>query len=147
MKYLFIALVSLLLSEYAFADSLGPVELRSIKVAPNTYFVQGFPEIGSSKNQNFISNAGFVITPKGVVVVDALGSPAMAQKLVHEINKLTTHKIVAVIVTHYHADHIYGLQVFKKLGAKIYAQELGKDYLNSYTARQRLEASKIDFAP
>jgi glyoxylase-like metal-dependent hydrolase (beta-lactamase superfamily II) len=147
MKYLFIALVSLLLSEYAFADSLGPVELRSIKVAPNTYFVQGFPEIGSSKNQNFISNAGFVITPKGVVVVDALGSPAMAQKLVHEINKLTTHKIVAVIVTHYHADHIYGLQVFKKLGAKIYAQELGKDYLNSDTARQRLEASKIDFAP
>jgi glyoxylase-like metal-dependent hydrolase (beta-lactamase superfamily II) len=109
MKYLFIALVSLLLSEYAFADSLGPVELKSIKVAPNTYFVQGFPEIGSSKNQNFISNAGFVITPKGVVVIDALGSPALAQKLVHEINRLTTQKIIAVIVTHYHADHIYGL--------------------------------------
>lgn len=121
--------------------------LEPIQVAPHTFFVKGFAELGSGKNQNFISNAGFVITPKGVVVVDALGSPALAKKLIAEIKKLTPQKIVAVIVTHYHADHVYGLQEFKKLEAKIYAQGEGRNYISSETAKQRLIASRIDFAP
>jgi glyoxylase-like metal-dependent hydrolase (beta-lactamase superfamily II) len=121
--------------------------LKPIQVAPNTYFVKGLAEMGSSKNQNFISNAGFVITPNGVVVVDALGSPALAKKLIAEIKKLTSQKVVAVIVTHYHADHVYGLQEFKRVGAKIYAQGEGRNYISSETAKQRLIASRIDFAP
>lgn len=118
-----------------------------VQVAPHTYFVQGLAELGSSQNQNFISNAGFVVTPKGVVVIDALGSPALARNLIKEIQKITSQKIVAVIVTHYHADHIYGLQEFKKIGAKIYAQNEGRSYLSSDTAKQRLIASRVDFAP
>ncbi|OZA06381.1 MAG: MBL fold metallo-hydrolase [Polynucleobacter sp. 24-46-87] len=118
-----------------------------MQVAPHTYFVQGRAELGSSQNQNFISNAGFVITPKGVVVIDALGSPVLAQKLIKEISKLTNQKIIAVVVTHYHADHVYGLQEFKKIGAKVYAQGEGRNYLSSETAKQRLIASRVDFAP
>lgn len=123
------------------------VEVKAIQVAPNTYFVQGVPEVGSKQNQNFISNAGFVVTPKGVVVIDALGSPVLAQKLIQEIRRITTQKIVAVVLTHYHADHVYGLQEFKRLGATIYAQKDGLNYLSSETAKQRLIASRIDFAP
>jgi glyoxylase-like metal-dependent hydrolase (beta-lactamase superfamily II) len=123
------------------------INLKPIQVAPHTYFVQGFAELGSSKNQNFISNAGFVVTPRGVVVIDALGSPTLALKLIGEIKKVTPQKIVAVIVTHYHADHVYGLQEFKKIGAKIYAQGEGRSYLSSETAKQRLIASRVDFAP
>lgn len=130
-----------------YAQDVDDIKLVPIQVAPHTYFVQGYPEIGSNKNQNFISNAGFVITPNGVVVVDALGAPILAEKLISEIKKITKQKVVAVILTHYHADHIYGLQAFKKAGAKIYAQEFGKDYLNSDIARQRLEASRVDFFP
>ena len=121
--------------------------LKPIQVAPHTYFVQGLAEMGNSKNQNFISNAGFVITPKGVVVVDALGSPVLAKKLIAEIKKITPQKVVAVIVTHYHADHVYGLQEFRNIGAKIYAQGEGRNYLSSETAKQRLIASRVDFAP
>lgn len=123
------------------------VLLKPVKVAANTYFVQGLAEMGSSANQNFISNAGFVVTPKGVVVIDALGSPVLAQKLLTEIKKVTSQKVVAVIVTHYHADHVYGLQEFKKIGATIYAQGEGRNYLSSETAKQRLIASRVDFAP
>jgi glyoxylase-like metal-dependent hydrolase (beta-lactamase superfamily II) len=123
------------------------IEVKAIQVAPNTYFVQGVPEMGSKQNQNFISNAGFVVTPKGVVVIDALGSPVLAQKLIQEIRKITKQKIVAVVLTHYHADHVYGLQEFKRLGATIYAQRDGLNYLASETAKQRLIASRIDFAP
>ena len=123
------------------------IQLEPIQVAPHTYFVQGFPELGSSANQNFISNSGFVVTPAGVVVVDALGSPILAQKLIAEIKTVTNQKVIAVIVSHYHADHIYGLQEFQKIGAKIYAQGEGRNYLSSETAKQRLIASRVDFAP
>lgn len=134
-------------SAFGQAKAVDTVQLQPIQVAPHTYFVRGFAALGSSANQNFISNAGFVVTPRGVVVVDALGSPILAQKLITEIKKITPQKIVAVIVSHYHADHVYGLQEFKKIGAKIYAQNEGRNYLSSETAKQRLIASRIDFAP
>ncbi len=146
MRSLLLSAFSIFLSvtlAYASDDLL----LKPIQVAPHTYFVQGFPEMGNSKNQNFISNAGFVITSKGVVVIDALGSPVLAKKLISEIKKTTPQKVAAVIVTHYHADHIYGLQEFKNVGAKIYAQGEDRSYLSSETAKQRLIASRIDFAP
>ena len=144
-----ILLGSLVSFSIAFGQSNAPdsVLLKPVQVAPHTYFVQGFPEMGSSANQNFISNAGFVVTPGGVVVVDALGSPILAQKLIAEIKKITPQKVVAIIVSHYHADHVYGLQEFRKIGAKIYAQGEGRNYLSSETAKQRLIASRIDFAP
>ena len=49
----------------AYGQSAKPVDtiqLKPVQVAPHSYFVQGFPEMGSSANQNFISNAGFVVT-------------------------------------------------------------------------------------
>lgn len=116
-------------------------------VAPGAWFVQGVSALGSQENQNFISNAGFVITDTGVVVIDALGSPALAQRLVDKIRGLTPLPITHVIVTHYHADHIYGLQVFKALGAKILANRKALEYLNSETARLRLQASQSELAP
>ena len=115
------------------------------QVAPNTWYVQGESALGSSSNRNFISNAGFVITPAGVVVVDALGSPALAQELISLIQQRTKLPITHVLVTHYHADHIYGLQAFE--GAQIWAHEAGKEYLNSETAQSRLAASREDMFP
>jgi len=140
------SLISITLA-YGQTKPVDVLQLKPVKVAPNTYFVQGRAEMGSSENQNFISNAGFVVTPRGVVVVDALGSPILAKKLIAEIKKISNQKIIAVIVTHYHADHVYGLQEFKKVGAKIYAQGEGRNYIASETAKQRLIASRVDFAP
>ena len=145
LRILCVGLLSI--TSIATVNATDDLLLKPIQVAPHTYFVRGLSEMGNSQNQNFISNAGFVITPKGVVVVDALGSPVLAKKLIAQIKRLTNQKVVAIIVTHYHADHIYGLQEFKKIGAKIYAQNQGQSYLSSETAKQRLIASRIDFAP
>jgi glyoxylase-like metal-dependent hydrolase (beta-lactamase superfamily II) len=128
------------------AVGTGPA-MTVVQVAPHSFYVQGLSQLGSGANQNFISNAGFVITPESVVVIDALGSPKLAERLTAEIRKLTDKPISDVILTHYHADHIYGLQYFKGLGAHITAHVAAKEYMQSDTARLRLEASRTDLAP
>ena len=135
----------LAVSGFAAADSTP--RLQPQKVAEDVWFVQGEAALGSAANRNFISNAGFVITDDGVVVVDALGSPALASELIAAIRRLTPQPIRYVIVTHYHADHIYGLQAFKDIGATILAHPAGREYLGSEAAQQRLEASRKALFP
>ena len=121
--------------------------MQAREAAPGCWYVQGLSALGSPANQNFISNAGFIVTTKGVVVIDALGSPALAERLLAEIRKVTPQKVTHVIVTHYHADHVYGLQVFEQAGAKIIAHQAGREYLHADTARLRLQASREELAP
>jgi glyoxylase-like metal-dependent hydrolase (beta-lactamase superfamily II) len=139
-----VACATLLLGLAAMAQGDRPVPER---VAPDVYLVQGVSALGSSANRNFISNASIVVTRDSVVVVDALGSPELARELLAEIARITPKPVSHVIVTHYHADHIYGLQAFKDVGATVIAHQEGLRYLNSETAQLRLKASREDLFP
>ena len=121
--------------------------MRAVPVAAGVWFVQGEAALGTAANRNFISNAGFVVTDAGVVVIDGLGSPALATELLAEIRRVTAQPVRYVIVTHYHADHIYGLQVLKAAGAIVLAHPAARDYIASDTAQRRLEASRLELAP
>jgi glyoxylase-like metal-dependent hydrolase (beta-lactamase superfamily II) len=117
------------------------------RVADGVYFVQGESAMGSALNQGFVSNAGVVVSDDGVLVIDALGTPALARRLIEEIAKVTTQPVRTVVVTHYHADHIYGLQAFREAGARIVAHVGARGYIGSDTARLRLQASRDELFP
>ncbi len=108
------------------------------QVGPHSYYVEGLLEEASHANEGFIANAGFVITTDGVVVFDTLGSPALADELIAEIRKRTDQPIRRVIISHYHADHFYGIPAFRRIGAKIWADSSAHAYLNSSAAEERL---------
>jgi glyoxylase-like metal-dependent hydrolase (beta-lactamase superfamily II) len=122
------------------------VEMHLIQVSPHAYYVQGVAG-EATENQGFMSNAGVVITEQGVVVIDALGTPSLAYLLLTKIREVTDKPIVKVIATHYHADHIYGLQVFKDQGAEIIAPLGAKDYLMSPAAEGRLTQRRESLFP
>ena len=122
------------------------VEMKLKKVSAHSWYAQGKAGIATD-NAGFISNAGVIITDQGVVLFDALGTPSLAHKLVQKIKELTDKPIVKVVVSHYHADHIYGLQVFKELGAEIIAPEGVYEYIDSDAASSRLEERQFSLEP
>jgi len=123
------------------------VDMSVRQVSEHVYYVEGFPGPATVSNQGFVANAGFVVTGAGVVVFDALGSPALARLLLEKIHSITDEPIVRVVVSHYHADHIYGLQVFADLDTEILAPDGSDEYLESDQATQRLEARRGMLAP
>lgn len=122
------------------------VEMTLKQVSEHVYYVQGQAGIATD-NEGFISNAGFVVTKEGVVVFDALGTPSLANLLLSKIRTVTDKPILKVIVSHYHADHIYGLQVFKEQGAQIIAPKGAMDYLSSPQAAERIEERRFSLEP
>lgn len=123
------------------------VPMQAVRVGAHSYFVQGLPGAASAENQGFMSNAGFVVTRDGVVVFDALASPPLAEKLVSLIRRITPQPIRRVIVSHYHADHYYGLQVFKALGAEIWAHRAAEGATRSEGAAERFAQRKQALFP
>jgi glyoxylase-like metal-dependent hydrolase (beta-lactamase superfamily II) len=143
----FASLAAALLACAAGTASAQPRTLTPVKVSPHVYYFHGHTGMADPANQGFMSNAGFVVTPDGVVVFDALGTPALGEAMVSAIRKITAQPIRRVIVSHYHADHFYGLQAFKAVGAEVWAHENGRHYLSSDIAPSRLAQRRADLKP
>ena len=133
----------------AWAVEFEPVDVRiePVQVSTRVWYVKGDAGPVSAANQGFNANAGFVITDDGVVVFDALGSPALGAELLKRIRAITAQPVRRVVVSHYHADHFYGLQAFKAAGAEIWAHRRALDYLASDAPRLRLEERRQSLFP
>lgn len=147
-KSLCVALFLLIAGTVSAADDCPPagVDMTLKRVSEHVYFVQGVPGV-ATENEGFISNAGVIVTGAGVVVFDALGTPALSRLLLEKIRMVTDEPVVRVIVSHYHADHVYGLQVFEDLDAEILAPVGAEKYLASEGARERLEERRFTLDP
>ncbi|QSP93881.1 MBL fold metallo-hydrolase [Marinobacter salinisoli] len=112
------------------------------------FYFQGMSGVPDNQNQGFTANAGFVITEDSVVVFDALGTPSLGAAMIEKIRDTSPLPISHVVVSHYHADHVYGLQAFKELTeAKVVAHQHARHYLDSPDANQRLSQRQEALAP
>ena len=66
-------------------------------------------------------NAGFIVTGDGVVVIDALASPAQGEQMVRTIRSVTREPLRWVVLTHHHPDHHFGAVVLRRAGARVIA--------------------------
>ena len=101
----------------AAAQAKGP---RVVKVAEGVYAFIG----GGGR-----TNSGFVVTKKGVVVIDTQGPKALALELRKRIREVTKKPVLYVINTHYHGDHTFGNQYFSEAGAIISQINTRRDML------------------
>ena len=107
-----------------------PFVLHKVPDAP-VYYVVGQSGVPDAGNEGHTSNAGFVVTSAGVVVFDALGTPALGYRLLQRIREVTDQPVERIVISHYHADHIYGLQAFKEHAGDppVWAQRLALGYV------------------
>lgn len=148
----------LMIQQGAAQDAAGyapisiPLRIEKVEGAP-IYYSIGNPGVPGPSNEGNTSNAAFVITDEGVVVFDALGTPSHGWALLQEIRRRTDKPVRYVVVSHYHADHIYGLQAFADhTGAIIIAHENALEYnINPETADEkageRLDQRREALAP
>ncbi len=130
----------------AAAVAAEAINVKPVRVSEHVWYVQGQSGVADAANQGFNSNAGFVVTPEGVVVIDALGTPALGGALIAAIRSVSDQPIRRVIVTHYHADHFYGLPAFKQAGAEVWAHKAAREYLASGEAQARLDQRRRELA-
>jgi len=123
------------------------VKVTPVRVSERAWYVQGLAGAASAANEGFNSNAGFVVTGEGVVVIDALGTPSLGRALLEAIRAITAQPVRRVIVTHYHADHFYGLEAFRRAGAEIWAHRGALEYLAGGEAERRREQRAQVLAP
>jgi glyoxylase-like metal-dependent hydrolase (beta-lactamase superfamily II) len=127
--------------------ALPALALEPIRVSERAYFIRGEAGVPSAANRGHTSNAGFVVTPEGVVVFDALGTPVLGREFLEAIRRITPAPIRRVVVSHYHADHFYGLAPFKDAGADIWAHAAARGFLGSEAAKLRLAERQQSLAP
>lgn len=128
------------------AAEFPPVAMEPVRVSEHVYYVMGAPG-AATDNAGFVSNSAFVVTGDGVVVFDTLGTPALARMLLARIGEITDQPVRRVYVSHYHADHMYGAQVFEDIGAEIIAPHGAVRYLESPAAAERLAERRESLAP
>ena len=78
------------------------------KVSEHVYVIHGPLELPNETNEGFMNNPAFVVTDKGVVVVDPGSSVHTGNMLLREIRKVTDLPVIAVFDTHVHGDHWLG---------------------------------------
>lgn len=76
-------------------------------------------------------NAVFVVTDQGVVVFDAGGSPLMGESIVAKVRSTTDKPITHVVISHWHGDHMRGLQSIQSAYPKaaIIAHPFSRDFI------------------
>jgi glyoxylase-like metal-dependent hydrolase (beta-lactamase superfamily II) len=93
------------------------------RLTDRVYVLHGPNEMPNPANQAFMNNPGFVLTPKGVVVVDPGSSRQVGELLLKKIATVTRDPVIAVFNSHIHGDHWLGNDAIRRAYPKavIYA--------------------------
>jgi glyoxylase-like metal-dependent hydrolase (beta-lactamase superfamily II) len=84
-----------------------------VRLTESVYVIHGPNELPNKTNQGFMNNPGFVLTKKGVVVIDPGSSVRIGEMVLAKIATVTKDPVIAVFNTHIHGDHWLGNQAIK----------------------------------
>lgn len=97
------------------------IQFSAVPVAKNVYAFIGDTGMRSYENEGMNANAGFIVTPAGVVVVDS-GPSFQVAKAMHDAIRKVTRQPVKYVVNTGGQDHRWlGNGYFRQIGAEIVA--------------------------
>lgn len=102
----------LLVCVSALAHAELEYRLQPRQIAVDTYLLEGTTENFDKRNGGNIVNTGFIVTDRGVVVIDTGPSRRYGEALRQAIGTVTDKPVIQVLLTHHHPDHVLGNQAF-----------------------------------
>lgn len=130
-----IGLVILSLTSYAQVEQHKVIisdELEIVQLSENAYLHVSYQTV--APYGRFSSNGLIYINKKEAMIMDTPPTEALTQELLSWFSKnFPDIKIQGVIVNHFHADCLGGLNKFHELGIKSYAYKLTPELINKDT--------------
>lgn len=106
---LYITILLFFSAQQAFALEWPNVQPN--KIGPHTYVLEHGPHDEDAKvSHGFHNNPGFVVTEKGVVVIDTGSSYEIGKMILRKIATITKKPITHIFTTHFHGDHWFANQ-------------------------------------
>ncbi len=93
------------------------------EVSPGLFVHRGDVALADAGNGGDIGNVAFVVGEEAVAVIDAGGSRALGEAVVAAIRAETDLPIRALVLTHFHPDHVFGATALADAGALVLAHE------------------------
>ncbi|WP_448110688.1 quinoprotein relay system zinc metallohydrolase 1 [Pseudomonas lini] len=108
MRWMLLLFISLSLPALADPD----YALKPRQIAEDTWLLEGSTDNFAKSNGGNIVNTAFIVTEKGVVVIDTGPSKRYGEALRKAIATTTDKPVIQVLLTHHHPDHVLGNQAF-----------------------------------
>jgi len=134
MKLLSCILLSLFFTLQAFAEKEYIPQAE--KVTANVYALIGPLGQRSTLNDGLNNNQGFIVTDKGVILIDSGASKISAEKIAQAVKKITAKKVKWVINTGSQDHRWLGNDFFASQGAEIIALERTAETQSQYADQQ-----------
>jgi glyoxylase-like metal-dependent hydrolase (beta-lactamase superfamily II) len=104
-------------------------------VADNVYALVGTADTVTRKNRGRVANAGFIVGPSGVVVIDTGVSYRHGKQILAAIREVTDLPIALVILTHAVREFVFGAAAFEEAGAGIAAHSETRNLMKARCAQ------------
>ncbi len=109
-------------------------EQRPVRVAENVYVVPGEAGAVSPRNRGRVANAGFIVGPSGVIVIDTGVSYRHGKQILKAVRTVTDRPIELVVITHAVREFVFGAAVFDEIGATITAHRDTRELMRTRCA-------------
>ena len=94
-------------------------ERQPIQVAPGVYMLRGAPGEPSPANGGRVGNTGFIVGPRGVVVIDTGSSWREGRALLAAIARTTDRPVRLAVLTQARQEFVFGATAFRERGIPI----------------------------
>lgn len=105
------------------------------RVADNVYALVGAADKVTRHNRGRVANAGFIVGPSGVVVIDTGVSYRHGKQILAAIREVTDLPIELVILTHAVREFVFGAAAFEEVGVKIAAHSETRNLMQARCAQ------------
>jgi glyoxylase-like metal-dependent hydrolase (beta-lactamase superfamily II) len=128
------ALIGIFLSCSLQAWTLPVGDFEFEEVAANVYVMHGPLSEPNPDNMGFMNNPAVIVAESGLILIDPGSTLQVGEKILEEVEKISTKPVLAVFNSHIHGDHWLGNQAVREkypeadiyAHARTIAQSLGK---------------------